>query len=1490
MAESTSNNRLKLTPKFSAMQSRSYSGSAGDYLDAGHMESLALTSGTLSLSFSLDRLPGSMALVSKDGEGRGDGGGFTVWVLDGTLVVTHESAAETEYLKVPDLVLSANQTYHFALSFGSDGLAIWLNGEMVAAEPEFMEGIALNHHPLVVGASRAYSQSDTDPAHSLFKGSIGDVMVFDRQLGEANMIALAGAVDPALGAAADMQAEMADLMPVLGQMDQASDTLVEILDGYGITADGQFGPLTMMHRGGADNRMKGGSDAEGINGGGGDDVIRAGGGSDMVQGGYGNDRLMGGAGNDILDGGAGEDRLWGGAGNDLLISRADAREPEIHFDAARDEGDPMGELTDGKLYADQPVPGDDMLVGGRGADIFYFQTLINAKERFIREHTGDDGVINWQGVAGENYALHDHWVDYLGNDVVMDYSRNEGDRLVIEGHTTQIASITYGDANGDGVMDFSLISLYSDQGANGGAHNGDRLGTIKVYGDLVRLSDIEHTSRPAYGIITGIGDLKEALSPTDIAKDSGPIEAPKSGLPSIADLGLPEHLKPVFALAGQAVLTGKTGDYLDAGHIEGLALTSGTLSLSFSLDRLPGSMALVSKDGEGRGDGGGFTVWVLDGTLVVTHESAAETEYLKVPDLVLSANQTYHFALSFGSDGLAIWLNGEMVAAEPEFMEGIALNHHPLVVGASRAYSQSDTDPAHSLFKGSIGDVMVFDRQLGEANMIALAGAVDPALGAAADMQAEMADLMPVLGQMDQASDTLVEILDGYGITADGQFGPLTMMHRGGADNRMKGGSDAEGINGGGGDDVIRAGGGSDMVQGGYGNDRLMGGAGNDILDGGAGEDRLWGGAGNDLLISRADAREPEIHFDAARDEGDPMGELTDGKLYADQPVPGDDMLVGGRGADIFYFQTLINAKERFIREHTGDDGVINWQGVAGENYALHDHWVDYLGNDVVMDYSRNEGDRLVIEGHTTQIASITYGDANGDGVMDFSLISLYSDQGANGGAHNGDRLGTIKVYGDLVRLSDIEHTSRPAYGIITGIGDLKEALSPTDIAKDSGPIEAPKSGLPSIADLGLPGNLKPVFAAAGSHDFNPDDQAALVFGHNTDLALTAGTIAFSFCANTVTRFQALMSKDATDYGNGGHITAYLTDSGGLVVRIQSTDTSHYFEVDNAIKAGRDYDFALSFGAGGAELYLNGARVAVDSEITVNLAENTEALMFGATGWSSTQGTTDSIHSYFDGTISNIMAFDTELTGEDIFGTALRSDHAYFDGLAENYVYARTMDGSVMISDDSGSTVLPESKDFVAFSNMTIRKNDIQFGANGEDSLSGSDGSDVLSGKAGNDILNGYRSDDLLFGGNGDDQLFGGSGSDYLFGQAGDDKLFGGDGADRIEGGDGHDDLFGGNGNDLFFGGLGDDDIFGHSWDDAGDWGNDRVVFDGNFADYSFETTSWYDSNRGETITVLTVTDAADGGLDGYYEGRDRLIDIDVLVFADQSATFDSLL
>ena len=1476
------------TPVFSAPRTRELTGTSGDYLDIAHKASLALANATISLSFALDRLPGDYALVSKDGNGR-SAGDFTVWVKDGTLVVTQDSAGATEYLKVPDLVLEAQTTYQFALSLGKDGLMIWLNGALVAAEPQFKQGIATNSHPLVVGGSRAWRDSDSDAAHSLFKGSIGDLRIFDKQLGEADMQALAAEVDPALAMGAGMQAAMADLAPVFGQLHHGSDTLKEILADYGVSAHGHLmQPLKMVSKGGADHELRGSKAADGLDGGGGDDVVKGGGGADVLQGGSGNDRLLGGAGNDILDGGEGEDRLFGGNGDDLLISRADGREGAIYFDPDRDEGDPLNELTDGKLYPDQPVPGDDALTGGKGADIFYFQTLINAKERYIEKHTNDDGSINWHGVAGENDKLHDHWVDTLGDDVVMDYSRAEGDRLVIEGHTTKILSVSYGDANGDGVLDHSVIALYSDQGNNGGAHNDDRLGTITVYGDLVKRSDIETTAAPAYGIVAGIADLDAALAPTAAATEGGRIKAPGS-LPGAQDLGLRGGALPVAAINGTTVFSGDSGDYMDVGHLDALALPNATISLSFALDRLPGDYALVSKDGNGR-SAGDFTVWVKDGTLVVTQDSAGATEYLKVPDLVLEAQTTYQFALSLGKDGLMIWLNGALVAAEPQFKQGIATNSHPLVVGGSRAWRDSDSDAAHSLFKGSIGDLRIFDKQLGEADMQALAAEVDPALAMGAGMQAAMADLAPVFGQLHHGSDTLKEILADYGVSAHGHLmQPLKMVSKGGADHELRGSKAADGLDGGGGDDVVKGGGGADVLQGGSGNDRLLGGAGNDILDGGEGEDRLFGGNGDDLLISRADGREGAIYFDPDRDEGDPLNELTDGKLYPDQPVPGDDALTGGKGADIFYFQTLINAKERYIEKHTNDDGSINWHGVAGENDKLHDHWVDTLGDDVVMDYSRAEGDRLVIEGHTTKILSVSYGDANGDGVLDHSVIALYSDQGNNGGAHNDDRLGTITVYGDLVKRSDIETTAAPAYGIVAGIADLDAALAPTAAATEGGRIKAPGS-LPGAQDLGVRGKLAPVLAAVGSHSFSPEDKAPLIVDHTKAVDLKSGTIAFAFTAADIGTFQTLFSKDASGDGYG-HLSAYVTEIGSLVVRIQDRDSSHYLQVDHAVRAGDSHQLALSFGDDGLQLFLNGARVAYRGDIGIDLSQNTESFVIGANGWSSTPGTTDMVHSHFDGTITDFMVFDKQLSGEDIFGAAPRADFAYFDRSVQAYAFGRAQGDLVVKVPGAANQTLADDIEFIRFADMTVRVDEIQFGSGRDDAMSGRDGADILLGRDGDDDLHGHNNDDLLRGEAGDDDLRGGRGADRLDGGAGNDRLYGGEDNDVLRGGDGADQLYGEGGNDKLYGGLGDDRFYGHLWNDAGNAGKDRVYFDGEFDDYSFDTATWTDKYRGgAVVTQLTVTDSADGGADGFYEGADRLIDIDLLVFADRTVAFDDLL
>jgi Ca2+-binding RTX toxin-like protein len=116
--------------------------------------------------------------------------------------------------------------------------------------------------------------------------------------------------------------------------------------------------------------------------------LKGNGGNNTLKGQLGNDILSGNGGNDILQGDAGRDSLNGGAGNDE-INGASAAAP-----FGRDE--------------------IDTLTGGTGADRF----LLAASSRPLY----DDG----QGTPGFNdYAL------------ITDFSRSQGDRLVLAGNASE---------------------------------------------------------------------------------------------------------------------------------------------------------------------------------------------------------------------------------------------------------------------------------------------------------------------------------------------------------------------------------------------------------------------------------------------------------------------------------------------------------------------------------------------------------------------------------------------------------------------------------------------------------------------------------------------------------------------------------------------------------------------------------------------------------------------------------------------------------------------------------------------------------------------------------------------------------------------------------------------------------------------------------------------------------------------------------------------
>ena len=155
-------------------------------------------------------------------------------------------------------------------------------------------------------------------------------------------------------------------------------------------------------------RRDGGNGNDALLGTGGEDVLSGGNGNDSLRGLDGHDELSGGNGEDLLFGGMGNDSLFGGNGNDDLFGGAG------------------NDLLSGGNGNDRIVggAGDDLLTGGNGSDSFVF---------------GRNG----------------------GRDQIADF-RTSQDRIVLEGGL-EVAGSQVGDANGDGILDLSVV--FSDGGS-----------------------------------------------------------------------------------------------------------------------------------------------------------------------------------------------------------------------------------------------------------------------------------------------------------------------------------------------------------------------------------------------------------------------------------------------------------------------------------------------------------------------------------------------------------------------------------------------------------------------------------------------------------------------------------------------------------------------------------------------------------------------------------------------------------------------------------------------------------------------------------------------------------------------------------------------------------------------------------------------------------------------------------------------------------------
>lgn len=176
------------------------------------------------------------------------------------------------------------------------------------------------------------------------------------------------------------------------------------------------------------NQITGNASNNELHGFDGDDKITGAAGDDKLSGGNGNDNLSGGAGNDTLTGDAGDDKLTADEGNDSVLGGAGA------------------DTIEGGL-------GADTIGGGAGGDMFLFRdgTITNTPDLILDFSRSEGDKISLRAVDANTGVTGDQNFTFIGTGA---FKKVAGElRFEVVGEATKV----YGDVNGDGVADFTLV-------------------------------------------------------------------------------------------------------------------------------------------------------------------------------------------------------------------------------------------------------------------------------------------------------------------------------------------------------------------------------------------------------------------------------------------------------------------------------------------------------------------------------------------------------------------------------------------------------------------------------------------------------------------------------------------------------------------------------------------------------------------------------------------------------------------------------------------------------------------------------------------------------------------------------------------------------------------------------------------------------------------------------------------------------------------------
>jgi len=242
----------------------------------------------------------------------------------------------------------------------------------------------------------------------------------------------------------------------------------------------------------------------------------------------------------------------------------------------------------------------------------------------------------------------------------------------------------------------------------------------------------------ANATLDDVSDWLNLLLANDLAKGSlASGKAPISAASLASDM--------VFSRAAAVVDNGVTGA-VDAGKPAATKLANGTIALDFVANRPDDGRTHVvfSKDGATNA-AGDITAFIRGGELYVVVQDGSRDYWVKAEDITIDAGRQYSLAVTFGSDGVSIWLNGQHVGAALDAKTGLELNARGLVIGGgSWGRSSSRPNDISDHLDGKVTNFTVYDRTLDRFEMGAVnhSGALPAAwTGTAAALGAQPAVL-----------------------------------------------------------------------------------------------------------------------------------------------------------------------------------------------------------------------------------------------------------------------------------------------------------------------------------------------------------------------------------------------------------------------------------------------------------------------------------------------------------------------------------------------------------------------------------------------------------------------------------------------------------------------------------------------------------------------------------------------------------------------------